>query len=80
MLPRSPSPAYVRSFVRGFPGQPVFLVAPGAAAPRGYAGLGLRAVDQVTYQMPVWEETYLTRPSASRTVPLRFSIWRVGGG
>ena len=80
LLPRRPDPAYVRSFVRGFPGQPVFLVVPGHAAPRGYAGLGLRAVDRVTYVMPVWEETYATRPSSAKGVPLRFSIWRVEGG
>jgi hypothetical protein len=80
LLPRKPSPAYVQSFVRGFPGQPVFLVVPGTAAPGGYAGLRLRAVDRITYVMPVWEETYVTRPSAAREVPLRFSIWRVGGG
>jgi hypothetical protein len=80
LLPRKPSPAYVESFVRGFPGQPVFLVVPGTAAPGGYAGLRLRAVDRVSYVMPVWEETYVTRPSAARGVPLRFSIWRVGGG
>jgi hypothetical protein len=80
LLPRQPSPAYVQSFVRGFPGQPVFLVAPGAAAPRGYAGLRLRAVDQVAYPMPVWEETYVRRPSKATVVPLRLSIWRVEGG
>jgi hypothetical protein len=80
LLPRRPSPAYVQAFVRGFPGQPVFLVVPGNAAPREYAGLGLRPVDRITYVMPVWEETYVTRPSSARRVPLRFSIWQVGGG
>jgi hypothetical protein len=80
LLPRRPNPAYVRSFVRGFPGQPVFLVVPGNAAPRDYAGLRLRAVDRITYVMPVWEETYVTRPSSARGVALRFSIWQVGGG
>jgi hypothetical protein len=80
LLPRQPSPAYVQSFVRGFPGQPVFLVVPGTAAPGGYGGLRLRAVDRITYVMPVWEETYVTRPSAARGVPLRFSVWQVGGG
>jgi hypothetical protein len=80
LLPRRPSPAYVQAFVRGFPGQPVFLVAPGAAAPAGYTGLRLRAVDQVSYAMPVWEETYVRRPAKATVVPLRFSIWRVEGG
>jgi hypothetical protein len=80
LLPRRPSPAYVRSFVLGFPGQPVFLVTPGNALPRGYAGLGLRPVDRITYVMPVWEETYERRPSSAQGVPLRLSIWRVGAG
>jgi hypothetical protein len=80
LLPRRPSPAYVRSFVLGFPGQPVFLVTPGNALPRGYAALGLRPVDRITYVMPVWEETYQRRPSSAQGVPLRLSIWRVGAG
>src|SRR4029450_9423072 len=80
LLPRRPSPAYVRSFVPGFPGQPVFLVPPGNALPRGYAGLGLRPVDRITYVMPVWEETYERRPSSAQGVPLRLSIWRGRGG
>jgi hypothetical protein len=78
LLPRTPDPAYVQSFVRGFPGQPVFLVTAGhGAAPREYAGLELRLVDQVTYVMPVWEETYETRPSTAHGMPLRFSVWQV---
>jgi hypothetical protein len=66
-----------RIFVRGFPGQPVFLVTRGFAAPRGYAGLGLRRADRITYVMPVWEETYTSRPASAVDVPLRFSLWRV---
>jgi hypothetical protein len=65
--------------VSGFPGQPVFLVASGPQAPRGYASVGLRLADQFTYLMPVWEETYLTRPSKARAVPIPISIWRVEG-
>jgi hypothetical protein len=77
LLPASPDPGYVRAFVRGFPGQPVFLVTKGDAAPRAYAGLGLRRADRITYVMPVWEETYTSRPDAAVGVPLRFSLWRV---
>ncbi|HEY6707177.1 MAG TPA: hypothetical protein VJB61_06235, partial [Actinomycetota bacterium] len=53
LLPRRPDPAYVWSFVRDFPGQPVFLVTRGHGRPKAYASLGLRAVDRVTYVMPV---------------------------
>jgi hypothetical protein len=78
LLPRQPDPAYVQSFVRGFPGQPVLLVTGGHGRPKAYASLGLRAVDHVTYVMPVWRETYTTRPSDAVGVPLRFTIWQVG--
>jgi hypothetical protein len=77
LLPQRPDPAYVRAFVRGFPGQPVFLVTRGHALPRAYAGLGLRRADQITYVMPAWEETYTSRPGRAVAVPLRFSLWRV---
>ncbi len=79
LLPKQPDAAYARSFVRGFPGQPVFLVTSGRLAPRGYASLGLRLADRFTYLMPMWEETYLTRPSKARTVPIPVSIWRIQG-
>jgi hypothetical protein len=79
MLPQRPDPAYVRSFVRGFPGRPVFLVATGNDPPPGYGGVGLRRVDRFTYLMPVWRETYQSRPSSAREVPFRFSIWQVAG-
>jgi hypothetical protein len=80
LLPERPDPAYVRSFVRGFPGQPVFVVARGHGLPRGYASLDLRPVDRISYVMPVWEETRMSRPASATGVPLRFSIWRVGNG
>jgi hypothetical protein len=78
LLPRRPDPAYVQSFVHGFPGQPVLLVTRGHDRPKAYASLGLRAVDHVTYVMPVWRETYTTRPSDAVGVPLEFTIWQVG--
>lgn len=79
LLPARPDPAYARSFADGFPGQPVFLVAGGRQPPRGYGSLGLRLADRFTYVMPVWEETYLTRPSKTLAVPIPISIWRVEG-
>jgi hypothetical protein len=79
LLPQRPDPGYVRSFVRGFPGQPVFLVARGHDPPRGYADVGLRRVDRFTYLMPVWRETYQTRPSSAQDVPVPLSLWQVAG-
>jgi hypothetical protein len=77
LLPERPDPAYVRSFVRGFPGQPVFLVTTGNDPPRGYAGIELRRADRFTYRMPVWQESYESRPSFAREVPIRFASWQV---
>jgi hypothetical protein len=79
LLPERPDPAYVRSFVHGFPGQPVFLVARGDDPPPGYAGVGLRRADRFTYLMPVWRETYQTRPSSAQDVRIRLSVWQVVG-
>jgi hypothetical protein len=79
LLPERPDPAYVRSFVRGFPGQPVLLVAKGDRPPRGYAAVGLRRVDRFVYRMPAWEETYRTRPSSSQDVRIPLSVWQVVG-
>ena len=38
-----------------------------------------QARQRFTYVMPVWEETYLTRPSRALAVPMPISIWRVEG-
>jgi len=77
LLPRRPDPDYVRSFVRGFPGQPVFLVTRGRDVPGAYAGLGLRRADRLTYVMPVWRETYTSRPASAVGVAMRFTLWEV---
>jgi len=79
LLPARPDPAYVRSFVRGFPGQPVFVVAAGGARPAGYGDIPLRQVDRVGQQLPVWEESDTHRPSSARSVPVDFSVWQVDG-
>jgi len=79
LLPARPNPAYVRSFVSGFPGQPVFLVAAGGARPAGYGDVPLRRVDRIGQQLPVWEESDTHRPSTARRVPVDFSVWRVEG-
>ncbi len=79
LLPARPSPAYVRSFVHGFPGQPVFVVAGGGARPAGYGAVPLRLADRVGERFPIWEESDTTRPSHERMVPVDFSVWRVEG-
>jgi hypothetical protein len=79
LLPARPNPAYVRSFERGFPGQPVFLVTAGGGRPTGYDGIRLRLADRISEQFPVWQESDTQRPSAARTVPVDMAIWQVLG-
>jgi hypothetical protein len=79
LLPRAPDPAYVRSFVRGFPGQPVFLVSAGGQPLPGYERLGLQKVDRISATMPFWEESDISRPSKAGVVPVDFTVWRVAG-
>jgi hypothetical protein len=68
---------YVDSFVRGFPGQPVFVIVPGGNAPQGFRSLGFQQVDRIIVQLPMWQESITTRPTHAKQVPVDFSIWRV---
>lgn len=79
LLPRAANPAYVLQFVRGFPGQPVFLVSMGTQPLKGYEDLGLRAVDRVSATLPFWAESDISRPSKAGVVPVDFTVWRVTG-
>jgi hypothetical protein len=79
LLPRAADPGYVRQFVRGFPGQPVFLVSAGAKRLQGYERLSLRPVDRVSATLPFWEESDTSRPSKAGVVPVDFTVWRVAG-
>jgi hypothetical protein len=80
MIPKSGNRGgYVRSFVRGFPGQPVFVVTGGRARPDGYDGLEFVPMDHVAEQLPFWRESDTARPSSARRLPVNFSIWRVVG-
>jgi hypothetical protein len=79
LLPRRPDPGYVRSFARGFPGHPLFLVWDGDAPPAGYAPLGLHRVGRVDTSLPAWDESDIARPSGAHPIPIRFSIWQLAG-
>jgi hypothetical protein len=68
---------YVESFVRGFPGQPVFVVVQGGKAPQGYGPLTFQRTDHITGYMPVWQESVMTRPTRQLMMPVDFSVWRV---
>jgi hypothetical protein len=77
---RPDAASYVRSFVRGFPGQPVFVVAPGTARPARLDSLRLEPVDHIVARLPMWRESDTQRPSNGRTVPVDMTVWRVAGG
>jgi hypothetical protein len=79
LLPMAPGTgeAYVRSFVRGFPGQPVFVVVSGGNAPKGLGAVGLRKVDDIVVQFPMWQESVTSRPDHAIQVPVELSVWRV---
>jgi hypothetical protein len=79
ILRRRPDPDYVRSFARGFPGQPVFLVTAGAERPAGYQALELRLVDHVQARLPVWDEHNERRPDGAHVVPIDMAVWQVAG-
>ncbi len=78
LLPTSSAkqPDYIRSFQRGFPGRPVFVVYNGQARP-ALPGLRLSVADRVDLALPIWEETALHRPRKAIDVPVNFSVWRV---
>jgi hypothetical protein len=69
----------VRSFTRGFPGQPVFVVTVQRARPNGYDGLEFVRADHIAERLPMWQESDITRPSRAKSWPVDFSIWRVVG-
>ncbi|HKE97812.1 MAG TPA: hypothetical protein VKG45_02615 [Actinomycetes bacterium] len=77
ILRTRPDPGYVRAFVRGFPGQPVFLVTAGGEPPPGYQALGLRRVDHIRAGLPVWDESNERRPDGAHLVAVDLSVWRV---
>jgi hypothetical protein len=67
--------AYIRSFVKAFPGQPVFVVADGQAKPN-IPGVALTAADRIVASLPFWEESNLHRPKKSIQVPVDLVVWR----
>jgi hypothetical protein len=73
-----PVSSYVRSYVRGFPRSPVYVVGHGAARP-DIPGVRLTMADRVVTTLPFWQETILRRPDHAVTVPVNFTVWQVAG-
>jgi hypothetical protein len=67
--------AYIQSFVKAFPGQPVFVVADGQAKP-DIPGVQLTVTDRIVASLPFWEESNVSRPKKSTNVPVNFAVWR----
>lgn len=70
--------SYVRSFERGFPGSPVFVVGHGTDRPT-VPGLSLVPAKHVVASIDFWENTETVRPSHAVPVPIDFTVWRVAG-
>lgn len=70
---------YVRSYVRGFAGQPVYVVWPGVLRPPGLTGLDLAPVLHVVARSATWEQGNDRVPRRSQPVRLDFTVWHVAG-
>jgi hypothetical protein len=79
LLPPTPSAAYVDSFARAFPGQPVLLLTPGPDRPPGYERLELRRVEHVTGALPMWDESDDRRPDRAHLERVDLSVWHLAG-
>jgi hypothetical protein len=66
---------YLRSFTKGFPGQPVFIIWNGQAVPK-VPGVSLTAVDRVVTSLQAWQQTVDRRPRGPQTVPISFVVYR----
>ncbi len=69
--------AYVDSFRRAFPGQPLFVVWRGGNRPEGLAAVPLRRVRSWHTSLPVWRESDTERPASAIRLGVDFTVWRV---
>ncbi|HVA61294.1 MAG TPA: hypothetical protein VNG13_12285 [Mycobacteriales bacterium] len=82
LLPTDPAAdgAAVRRVVSGMPSNPVFVVWSGTSEPSQINGVSLVRVRHITAELPMWEESYIHRPSRPRTpVLIDFTVWHVVG-
>ncbi|HVA59307.1 MAG TPA: hypothetical protein VNG13_02075 [Mycobacteriales bacterium] len=80
LLPYDPhlDAGYVRSVLAGMPGSPVFVIWDGTSSPPPLARLSLTAVRHIQTGLPVWNESYVARPTGEAVpIPLDFTVWRV---
>jgi hypothetical protein len=68
---------HVREWQRAFPGQPVYVVTQGTAAPAALAPLGLTRRDHVEASMPMWEESDVKLPSEAKAALVDVTVWEV---
>jgi hypothetical protein len=66
---------YVEKFIKGFPGQPVFIIWHGQDKP-DIPGVELTPVDRVVTSLPYWEESDIHRPKQATSVPVSFVVYR----
>jgi hypothetical protein len=77
MLPTDPRQisSYLRSFAKGFPDQPVFIIWDGQRVPN-LPGVTLTATDRVLTSLPAWRQSVDHRPKGPQTVPISFVVYR----
>jgi hypothetical protein len=66
---------YLRSFSKGFPGQPVFIIWNGQRVPK-LPGVTLTPTDRVLTSLQAWQQSVDHRPRGPQTVPISFIVYR----
>ncbi len=69
----------VDRYVERFAGQPVFVVADKGELPKGLDPSRFEPVDRVQVDLPMWEESDVSRPDEVRQIPVDIAVWRVRG-
>jgi hypothetical protein len=67
----------VRQVLGAFSDQPVFVAWSGTASPDGLGQVALTPLRHLVTDLPVWQESDLSRPDRPRSVHVDFTIWRL---
>jgi hypothetical protein len=70
-------PEYVRQVLGAFHDQPVFVAWSGTTSPDGLGQVALTPERHLVTDLPVWQESDLSRPDRPRSVHVDFTIWRL---
>jgi hypothetical protein len=79
LLEQQPNQRYVETFMEGFPGRRLFVVAEGNTLPDGLSDGDFTRVDEFSQSLTVWEETTHERPSRPTVSDFHISVWELTG-